>query len=530
MYKLPFLNADLGQTSFQFLEDLSTAYWFSQVLFSAIELGLFDCILQAYPTTAELADLSSCKVDELTRLLTALERMELVMKTEGRWSNSQITTLYLTRESPSYMGNFLLYRHYMQAGWQKLTEKVSLDNRSRSCSFPADQNYDKRIFNYVCAMDQLLVQKAKDIVRILNPSAWQPPILDVGGGAGSLGRALLRSQGEHIKGGTMPECTDHLLELEEVLKAAREIYTNDADWYGIKTIEGDFRHYTGSKKYGLIVLSNFLHAYGHDEAEKLLHKAVSLLSPKGMILIHDYFPDRLGITPSKGPLYDLAMMLNTFNGKCHNSSEIINWLENAGMAQIQTRDLDSDSSVIVSVQKKTEIPVFSSCRSKLYEEWPYLAIQEGFNRATVLQAAQVITGPWVRIKCQYGCDRYGKGLQCPPNVMDNEATRKLIDSYSWGVLVEGMPPGREFHERLLALEKKAFLAGFYKAFAFTAGHCPVCDKCPEEGDCRFPGKARPSMEASGIDVYETAIQAGFTLVPVREKVQYVKYIGLLMLE
>ena len=135
MSKLPFQNADLSKTSFQFLEDLSTAYWFSQVLFSAIELGLFDWIIKKFPTTAELAELSSCKVNELTRLMIALERMDLVMQTQGHWCNSQITTLYLTRQSPSYMGNFLLYRYYMQSNWQTLTQKVSLDNHSRTPFF-----------------------------------------------------------------------------------------------------------------------------------------------------------------------------------------------------------------------------------------------------------------------------------------------------------------------------------------------------------------------------------------------------------
>ena len=530
MSNLPFLNADLSQTSFQFLEDLSTAFWFSQVLFSAIELGLFDSILTEYPTTSELAELSSCKVDELTRLLIALERMELVMQTEGHWCNSQITTLYLTKQSPSYMGNFLLYRYYMQSNWQTLTQKVSQDNHSRTSSFPADQNYDTRIFNYVSAMDQLLVQKAKDIVRKLNPIAWQPPLLDVGGGAGSLGRALLRSKVEHCKGKSTPEFADDLLELEEVIRAAREIYNEEADWCGINTIEGDFRSYTGSKKYGLIVLSNFLHAYSSEEAEKLLHKAISMLSPEGMVLIHDYFPDRWGATPSKAPLYDLAMMLNTFNGRCHNSSEVITWLNNACMGEIHICDLDTDSTIIVSVQRKTDISMFAHCRIKVPEEWPYIARKEGFQRATIVKTAQIITSPWVRKKCQYGCDHYGKGLQCPPYGMKSETTREMIDSYSWGILVEGMPPGRDFHARLLALEKKAFLGGYHKAFAFSAGHCPICDKCPEEGGCRFPGQARPSMEACGIDVYETAIQAGVYLQPVQEKMQYVKYIGLLMME
>lgn len=530
MAKLPFLDADPSKTSFQFLEDLSTAYWFSQVLFSAIELGLFDCILAEFPTTAELAKLASCKVDELTRLLIALERMELVMQSEEHWCNSQITTLYLTRQSPSYMGNFLLYRYYMQSNWQTLTQKVSQDNHSRTSSFPADQDYDTRIYNYVRAMDQLLVQKARDIVKKLNPIAWQPPLLDVGGGAGSLGRALLRSQAEYCQGETTPEFADDLLELEEVIRAARKIYGAEADWCGINTIAGDFRSYAGAKKYGLIVLSNFLHAYSSEEAEKLLQKAVSMLSSGGLVLVHDYFPDRWGPSPAKSPLYDLAMMLNTFNGRCHNSSEVITWLDNAGMGQIQICDLHTDSTIIVSTRKKTAIPIFAPSLIKVPEEWLYVARQEGFQRATIVQAAQIITGPWVRKKCQYGCDRYGKGLQCPPYGMKSETTREMIDSYSWGLLVEGMPPGRDFHARLLALEKRAFLGGYHKAFAFTAGHCPVCDQCPEDGDCRFPSKARPSMEACGIDVYETAARAEIYLQPVQEKRQYVKYIGLLMLE
>jgi predicted metal-binding protein len=526
----PFQNGDLSQTSFQFLEDLSTAYWFSQALFSAVELELFDWIAKKFPTTAELAELSSCKDNELARLMIALERMGLVMQTRGHWCNSQIATLYLTRQSPSYMGDFLLYRYYMQSNWQSLSQKVSLEKHTRSPSFPDGQSYDTKIFNYARAMDQLLRQKAKDIVRVLNPKAWHPPLLDVGGGAGSLGRALLQTQEEHCKGGTTPELTDDLLEIEEVLQAARKIYSEDTEWAGINTITGDFRHYTSSKKYGLVALSNFLHAYSPVEAEQLLQKAVSLLSPGGMIVIHDYFPDRWGSTPTKAPLYDLAMMLNTFNGRCHNSTEIITWLDKAGMDQTAIRDLDTDSTIIVSVRKKTDIPIFAPCQPKDLEEWPYVARQEGFQGATIVKAAQVVTGSWVRKKCQYGCDRYGKGLQCPPYGMKSINTRKMIDSYSWGILVEGMPPGQDFHDKLLALEKRAFLSGYHKAFAFTAGHCPVCNTCPNEGGCRFPNKARPSMEASGIDVYATALQAGIFLQPVQDNMQYVKYIGLLMLE
>jgi len=108
--------------------------------------------------------------------------------------------------------------------------------------------------------------------------------------------------------------------------------------------------------------------------------------------------------------------------------------------------------------------------------------------------------------------------------------RELLQSYSWGLLLEGMPPGRDFHEQLLQMERKAFLAGFHKALLFGAGPCPVCKKCPADGRCLHPKQARPSMEGSGIDVYATARNAGIDLKPVTEPDQYVKYLGLLLME
>ncbi len=40
MKPLPFQSADPTRTSFQFLENLATAYWYSESLFAAIELRL----------------------------------------------------------------------------------------------------------------------------------------------------------------------------------------------------------------------------------------------------------------------------------------------------------------------------------------------------------------------------------------------------------------------------------------------------------------------------------------------------------
>lgn len=516
--KLPFQDADPSHRDFQYVEDLSTAYWYSEVLFAALELKLFALIEQGCCGLDELSAASYCGENDLIRLMEVLERMELVHREGENWFNSQVARLYLSSQSPSYMGHFLLYRRHIQRGWMDLAERVSAKKAKAIESSPHDDDYEIRTFHYVRALDELAKQKAEEIARVLSLKGWDPPILDIGGGAGALSRALLRERESGYA---------TLFELPEVIAAARSLYPDDGSWERFRLIAGDFRthEFEAQAPFGLVVLSNFLHAYSPAEARELLRKSLRFLATDGLILIHDYFPDRLGRSPAKGPLYDLNMMLNTYDGECHEAHRVMGWLRDEGMTAAQVRDLTTDSSIILAGTKLAD----RGAKHDL-EEWGYVARSEGFRRAVLVPAENIVTASWVRMKCACGCSMYGRNLQCPPRGMDNRSTKEMLESYRWAVLLEGTPPGSDFHRKLLRLEKRAFLAGFHKAFALGAGPCPVCDPCPDQGRCRYPGKARPSMEGSGIDVYSTATSAGMNLKPVTNNDQYVKYIGLLLLE
>jgi len=66
--KLPFQEVDSAHRDFQYLEDLATAYWYSEVLFAALELQLFQFLEQGCSTLNTLARTASCHKDELHRL------------------------------------------------------------------------------------------------------------------------------------------------------------------------------------------------------------------------------------------------------------------------------------------------------------------------------------------------------------------------------------------------------------------------------------------------------------------------------
>ena len=78
------------------------------------------------------------------------------------------------------------------------------------------------------------------------------------------------------------------------------------------------------------------------------------------------------------------------------------------------------------------------------------------------------------------------------------------------------------------IEREIFLDGYWKAFAMASGPCELCTKCGKF--CKYPEKARPSMEACGIDVFSTVRANGFPIKVVRSRKCKANYYGLILLE
>jgi len=303
------------------------------------------------------------------------------------------------------------------------------------------------------------------------------------------------------------------------------LYPDPSSWEGIELIGGNgltlcFR----GQQFDLILLSNILHAYGEREARKLLEDAVHCLAPDGTVLIHDYLADQHGSSPLKGRLYDLHMMLNTYNGRVYPLEELMGMLDASGLKSSQHLHLRTDTSFLLA---RRDGPI----GRRLFTHRDMLSARAkglGFKFARIIETREVAIEPWVRLKCRFGCSRYDFSLTCPPFSPDEEKMKEILSRYSHALLVQGTPPSKRFHERLLSIERFFFLNGHSEALAFGAGPCPVCSECPPEGRCRFPELARPSLESCGVDVYETGRRAGLLLKPVTHRLGYVKYVGLVL--
>ena len=120
---------------------------------------------------------------------------------------------------------------------------------------------------------------------------------------------------------------------------------------------------------------------------------------------------------------------------------------------------------------------------------------------------------------QNACGCYGKTWQCPPGVGTFEEVKAKCLAYE-NVLVfttchsledsfdiEGMHSGRLEHEKIT--DQVTAMFEDRKIRALSAEGCGLCKVCTyPNAPCRFPEKARSSVEANAISVVELAKQCG----------------------
>lgn len=145
------------------------------------------------------------------------------------------------------------------------------------------------------------------------------------------------------------------------------------------------------------------------------------------------------------------------------------------------------------------------------------ALKGGACRAVPISPRQIVVDKRVRLKCRVPlCDGYNQNLMCPPNVMDLDSFRNILSMYSEAVLIQVKAQGSseedviaaELHVQNLIsdLETKALMQGNYFVAGLGAAKCRLCPECVgvhSGEECRHPFRARPSMEAVGINIYKT---------------------------
>lgn len=175
------------------------------------------------------------------------------------------------------------------------------------------------------------------------------------------------------------------------------------------------------------------------------------------------------------------------------------------------------------------------------ERYKDFASKLGCQDAEIIPTSIVDIDERVQLRCRIPvCRYYGTCINCPPHTPSVEKMKRIISKYEYGLIIRSeVEPKEDFidpqerndipehhkkgMEKVGVLEAQAFSDGYRFAIGFSGGGCRdnLCRgqscKVLEGYGCRFPLKARPSMESVGIDVAGLAEKVGWDVYPVRAR-------------
>jgi len=504
----------------QYLENLATGYWFSEVLFAAVELNVFNLIESKGMTAIEIAKVLEMEPSCFGRFLQALGALGLVVNDAERYFNTKLASDYLVAGKSNYQGDSILWRKGLKSGWKDLTKCLKAGGR---VDFPLEdespKQFAQRIRNYIKAMDNVARTKVGEILPFFEGLDLQGEILDVGTGSGAIASGFLER---------FPSLSATLMDLQQVLDYTQELMNEKGLGGRVSYIPTNILEpwTVAMEGYDLVILSNIIHAYSEEEIPLILDRAANCLKPGGFLVVHDFFPEHFS---AKAALLDLNMFINTYNGRTFSGTWVRQQLAMSKLYTTELIPLASDTALIFAAkdEKTLAIPRLDGITRLIAR-----IKARGFAQVLPINTENVQVADWADLRCQYGCDGYGQG-HCPPNSPTPQKTREVLKDFSYALLLEGEPLGETFQRKVLEAEREAFLAGYHKAFAYWAGPCALCASCAvsvANGECRNTRDARPSMEGAGIDVYETVRRAGLKLRILGDKGEFVRYFALLLLE
>ena len=134
------------------------------------------------------------------------------------------------------------------------------------------------------------------------------------------------------------------------------------------------------------------------------------------------------------------------------------------------------------------------------------------------------------LNCKWGCeDHFHENLRCSTRGTTYQERVEMVKSYNHILLLHSHD-SIALSKTVLEIERRAFLDGYY--FAFAIRTCNLCENCVvKKGEpCPMPLKIRPCDQSFGIDVYKTVRNLGLPCEVLQNKNDIQNRYGFVLLD
>ena len=320
-----------------YLRNIMYGFEKSRILFTAVELNVFQAIGEGAKSYDEVAEI--CEIDPRAcdRLLSALCSIGLMNKNDGLFENHPIMKRYLVPDSPHYMANIQHVSHLWES-WSYLTESVRIGTTpDLDC---LNQRCENWLEAYIAFMHWRAIYLAPVVSSLITIDPFSK-ILDLGCGSGAYAVEFVKTKPEIlVTAYDYPDITDITKKYVEATSSKNKI----------EIVSGNFFVDEIGSGYDIAFLSNVIHSYSIWENMDLIKKVYYAIKPGGKIIIHDYIIDDDRTSPEEAALFALNMLVNTKAGDTYIYTDIWIMLQEAWFRDIYRIDTEKGTSLIIGTR------------------------------------------------------------------------------------------------------------------------------------------------------------------------------------
>ena len=324
---------------------LGTAFWGSKTLLSAVELRLFAALSEAGPLDAEeLRERLGLHLRSARDFFDALVALGMLDRTNGRYSNTAETDLFLDPAKPTYMGGILeMSNARLYTFWGSLTEGLRT-GRPQSEVKTGGEFFEtlyadpEKLAQFTAAMSGLS-RATGDAIAAKFPWRDYGSVIDIGCSEGAVSVAIATAH-DHLTGGGFD------------LPPVEPIFNSYVARFGL----ADRLTFTPGNFFAdplpsadVLIMGHVLHDWDLDQKRLLLQKAYAALPKGGALIFYEAIIDDDRRENAFGLLMSLNMLIEG-DGFDYTGADCRGWMADAGFSESYVEHLAGPDSMVVGIK------------------------------------------------------------------------------------------------------------------------------------------------------------------------------------
>ncbi len=301
---------------------LSGQYWKTCLLHAAVKLDLFTTLGDDAMTGKMVAEKIGADADAVERMLNALAAMGLAEKKVDTFLNVDTAGRYLRKDSKAYLGFMILHHRHLMESWSRMDDAVLTGKPVRTRSSFNDESVREA---FIMGMFNNAMLQAPHLVETLDLSAYRN-LLDMGGGPGTYAIHFCLQN---------PKLKAVVYDLPTTQPFAEKTIFQFGLADRISFVAGDYVTEPMHGQYDVVWMSHVLHGEGPTVCQNMIQKAAAMLTPGGMLLLHDFILDDSRDGPLFATLFSMNMLLGTPEGRSYTERELVEMMTKAGLSDVR---------------------------------------------------------------------------------------------------------------------------------------------------------------------------------------------------